>query len=490
MESGEEFRVGAGLAEPYPITWCAVEYFEVSGAILQMLLQQLPHGNLHLGRTLLHHAILCGNLYAVKCLIKSGVPVEDPVKTTRKIEFRPVHLASRLGLSAILECLTEAGCNLNSRTDLGETAVMICVKYRREECLKVLVRAGADLGLVNFAGQPVSSIAGSNQWYLGFQNAILDVIRDGKVPNSSNTSMFSPLIFVAQAGDVLALKILIGRGDINIDAQDDRGFSAVMMTAAEGHVEAFRLLVYAGADVKLRNKSGETAISLSQLNQNRQLFAKVMLEYALENGNHRAGWFYALHFAARNGDFSAVKLLTSRGYDVNMYDGDGYTPLMLAAKEGHARLCQLLITCGANCNIKNAKGETALSLARKSGGLENETENVILDELARKLVLNGSRVLKHTKGGKGSPHMKVIKMVEAGGILRWGNSRKRNVICQDANLGASVRFQRIRHRKGDTNEPGLFRVTTTKNKEIHFVCDGGLEMAEMWVRGIKLMTNK
>ncbi|CAK7348272.1 unnamed protein product [Dovyalis caffra] len=30
--------------------------------------------------------------------------------------------------------------------------------------------------------------------------------------------------------------------------------------------------------------------------------------------------------------------------------------------------------------------------------------------------------------------------------------------------------------------PGLFRVLTTKNKEVHFVCDGGLEMAELWGR--------
>ncbi|KAL8193569.1 hypothetical protein R6Q57_026704 [Mikania cordata] len=31
MGSGVEFRVGAGLAEPYANTWCAVEYFESSG---------------------------------------------------------------------------------------------------------------------------------------------------------------------------------------------------------------------------------------------------------------------------------------------------------------------------------------------------------------------------------------------------------------------------------------------------------------------------
>ncbi|GMJ09414.1 hypothetical protein like AT5G14230 [Hibiscus trionum] len=48
--TGEEFRVGAGLAEPYDISWCAVEYFEDSGAILRMLLRHLPLETPHHGR--------------------------------------------------------------------------------------------------------------------------------------------------------------------------------------------------------------------------------------------------------------------------------------------------------------------------------------------------------------------------------------------------------------------------------------------------------
>jgi hypothetical protein len=258
----------------------------------------------------------------------------------------------------------------------------------------------------------------------------------------------------------------------------------------KGHVDAFRLLVYAGADVKLHNKSGETAISLSELHQSRDLFEKVMLEFALEKGNRNAGGFCALHCAARHGDLDAVKLLTSRGYDVNVPDGDGYTPLMLAAKEGHGSMCELLISHGANCEIKNARGETALSLARKIVGKKNNAEHVILDELSRKLVLGGANVQKHTKHGKGTPHGKEIRMVESGGVLRWGSSSRRNVICQHAEVGPSPAFRKNRKNKGGADGPGVFRVVTTKNKELHFVCEGGFERAELWVRGIKLVTKE
>ncbi|XP_071695515.1 uncharacterized protein [Rutidosis leptorrhynchoides] len=487
--SGDEFRVGAGLAEPYSITWCAVEYFESTGSILQMLLTHVPLETCHNGRTLLHHAVLCGNLGAVKTLLKCGSDIEYPIKTAQKNETRAIHISARHGYPLILQELIESGCDINARIkSSGETALMICAKFKHEECLRVLVNAGADLGLVNLSGQSAQSIAESNKWFCSFQQTVLDIIRGGKIPISSNKTVFSLLMYVANSGDVIALKSLIAHDEIDLDEQDDKGFSAVMVTAMKGHIEAFRVLVYAGSDVKLTNKAGETAISLSKVNENSDMFEKVMIEFTLEKGNQNARGFYPLHYAARHGDTNAVKLLVNRGYDVNIPDGDGYTPLMLAARENNGQMCKLLIACGSHCGFVNSKGETALSLARKH--TENVAECVILDELARVLVVNGGNVLKHTKEGRGGSHRKELKMIRGEGVLRWGNSSSRNVVCREAEVGPSVGFERCRRKKGDADVAGIFRVVTVKNKEVHFVCDGGFEMAELWVRGIKLVTRE
>lgn len=486
--TGEEFKVGAGLADPYPIAWCAVEYFEKTGTILRMLLNDTSSNTQHLGRTLLHHAILCGNLGALKVLLSCNANIEIPVKTTNKTEFRPIHLSACLGCWTILKTLVDHGCDLNSMTDVGDTALIISAKYKMENCLKVLVSAGADIGLVNKAGQSALSISWSNGWAFGFQEALLDLYRAGKFPKSSDESIFSPLLFVARSGDILALEKLIGGLKVDLDYQDKKGFSAAMVAAMEGHVDAFRLLLYAGADVKLCNKSGETAISLSKMTLKRDLFERVLLEFAIKKGNRSEG-FFALHCAARQNDFEAVKLLMNMGYDVNAPDGDGYTPLMLAAREGYGPMCELLISYGARCDLQTSKGETVLLLARKNS-LKNEAIKVILDELARVLVLNDALMVKHTKGGKGAPHRKIVSISKETGVLRWGNSRRRNVVCRDACVGGSVNFIRFRERKGDAMEAGVFRVVTTKNKEIHFVCDGGAEVAELWVRGIQLVTNE
>ncbi|KAL1336447.1 hypothetical protein HN51_030807 [Arachis hypogaea] len=488
-ETGEEFRVGVGLAEAYPITWCAVEYFESTGSILQMLLSHISPNTLHIGRTLLHHAIICNNEKALNILVKNGANVEAPVQT----DVHPIHMAARLGSCSILQCLIKGGCDLDSRTKSGDTAVMICVRYKHEKCLRELASSGADLGLVNSSGHCLASIANSVQWSNVFQRVILDVIRSGKVVKSSNASRFSALLFATRANDIEGVKRLIENGNIDMNEQNENGFSATMIAAAIGNVEAFRLLLYAGADIlELKNKYGLTALNLIDVSQNGEAFQKVMLEFAVRRGSEIEGCneVNPLHRAARYGAIDIVqKLLKEGNYDVNSFDSQGYTPLMIAAKACRGDMCKLLISFGAKCEVENERHETALSLARENGN-GNEAESLILDEAARRLVLCGGRVKKHTKCGKGSPHSKQLRMVKVAGILRWGKASKRNVVCENAKVGASERFRWNRRKKFDVDEAGIFHVVTTKNKEVHFVCEGGVQMAELWVRGIRLVTRE
>ncbi|KAJ6793041.1 ankyrin-2 [Iris pallida] len=453
-----------------------------------MLLDHHSPDALHCGRSLLHHAILCSNPGAAEALLASGADHELPVAASRKYEFRPVHMAARLGQHAILRSLCDRGCDPDSRTGSGDTALMLCARYKRKDCVRVLVDAGADLSLVNDDGASAESVAASCRWRAGFRRAVLDAIRSGAAAHAawSNASLFSYVMFAAGCGDAGALEALLVRADVDVDRQDESGFSPVMVAAREGHVDSFRVLVFGGANAGLANKAGETAVGLCRLSGSSELFEQVMLELTLEKGD--VAGFYALHCAARRGDLLCVHLLSNRGHDVDLADEDGYTPLMLAAREGHAKVCQLLVACGAKCDVRtDGGGETALSLARKNGMAE--AEGVVLDELARVTVSSGGRVRKHTKRGKGSPHAKTLAMVGATGVLRWGKSRRRNVVCKEAEVGGSRTFQKNRRRKGDALVPGLFRVVTTKAKEFHFVCEGGDDVAELWVRGITNATN-
>ncbi|XP_078434810.1 ankyrin [Wolffia australiana] len=367
--TGEEIRVGAGLAEPYGPAWCAIEYFESSGTILGLLLREHPLNAISNGRALLHHAILCSNVPAVDLLLKAGA---DPDLLARSAPApRPIHLAARLGRSEILRRLLAAGCHVDSRMGSGHTALTVAAVHGQRECLCILALAGADFGLVSHC-------------------------------------------------------------------------------------------------------------RLSK--ERRDLLEGVMLELTLENSG-AAGRFCALHCAARRGDQNAVvQLLQSRCFGVDVADADGYTPLMLAAKEGHVGVCRLLIASGARCGVSTGRGETVLSLAR------GEAEGVILDELARALVVGGAALKKHTKEGRGKPHVRTARMVDGEGVLTWGEGRRRNVVCCEAEVGPSSGFVKNRKGKADVAEPGLFRVRTVDGREVHFSClAGGAEAARLWVRGVRLL---
>ncbi|KAK1294195.1 hypothetical protein QJS10_CPA16g00190 [Acorus calamus] len=405
--TGEEFRVGAGLAEPYDATWCAIEYFDSTGRILQSLLLDHPINAPHLGRTLLHHAVLCDNPRAVSILLELGADPELLIKTDKgSIGFGAMHMAARLGLAEILQRLIKAGCDVNARTSAGETSLMLCARYAHGECLRILASAGADFGLTSPNGTSVE------WWSIGFANTILEAIRSGAIVRSSDATVFSPIAFIIKFGDAEALHSSIAWPGTNLDEQDKQGFSPLMIAATEGDVEAFRALVFAGADVTLTNDAGETAISIAQRNKNRDAFDKVMLEHALHNNNP-----HALHCAARQGDTDSVQELLRRlGHgDVNAIDGEGYTALMLAARGGHAETCEALMAMGAGWDYKTVRGETALTLAR--GGA---AEGVVMDGVGRGLVRRGGWVRKYTREGKGKAHRKWVEMEEGVGKLRWG----------------------------------------------------------------------
>lgn len=120
-----------------------------------------------------------------------------------------------------------------------------------------------------------------------------------------------------------------------------------LRAAANGNMEALRVLVFAMANSKLKTRQGVTVRSLSESTQNGETF---------EDPRHVA-W---------DGLIDLVHVLMSKGHDVNAPDADGYAPLILAAKGGHSALCVLLILHGARCSLENARHETALSLSSVS----------------------------------------------------------------------------------------------------------------------------
>ena len=78
-------------------------------------------------------------------------------------------------------------------------------------------------------------------------------------------------------------------------------------------------------------------------------------------------WFEAerLHRAAEDGDLQEIERLIVSGYDVNLFDDMGHTPLHRAVLGRQYNVVQQLLRQGANVNANDETtiGETPLGLA-------------------------------------------------------------------------------------------------------------------------------
>ncbi|XP_021892850.1 ankyrin-3-like [Carica papaya] len=490
--SGEELRVGACLGEPLNEIWCAVEYYEASGQILNLLLQHKISSveSQQQGRSLLCHAILCQNPDAVAILLNAGADVEFPIRTKKGHESHPLHLAARIGCIPILKQLILHGCQVNSKTEAGDTALMLAAKADQADCFLELIISGADLGLVNNNGESAVQLAKRSMFGSSLANIFQKAITAGVKVTSTNLEVFSLLHFVSGIGNVELLQMVLQYATDDINEHDGLGLTPIMVVARAGHTELFRLLVNSGADLNIKSRDGKTVLSLLEHHAYagvKTRFEEILLDAMLDHILTSCTEFKALHFAAQIGNLHAIVQLLKMEFPINCLDENGNSALMVSAKEGHTDVCKLLLQKGADFGILNGRGETALSLAKKSSKCK-AAETVIFDFLARSHVLRGEELLKHTREGRGSPHIKFVQMLKSG-LLTWGKSSRRNVVCQEAVVGPSSSFLKNR-RKITTGQNNLvFRVITETGREIHFetVYDDNLEL---WVHGINLVAKE
>lgn len=115
----------------------------------------------------------------------------------------------------------------------------------------------------------------------------------------------------------------------NINKQDERGYTTLMIAILDNLIELAKLLIDKGADVNIENEFGDTA-----------------LIYISDMGN-----------------LELAKLLLDKGADINVKNNYGVTPLMNASINDNIEMAKFLLDNGADVNAKNNNGNTALSYA-------------------------------------------------------------------------------------------------------------------------------
>ena len=158
---------------------------------------------------------------------------------------------------------------------------------------------------------------------------VVELLQRGMDVNTSDRDGDTLALIAARNGNNDLLDFLL-RNRANVLKQNKYGDSPIMAATMQGHADAVRRLLAAGADV------------------------------------HNKGW-NALHYAAYSGHTEIARLLIEHMADLDARAPNGQTPLMLAASAGYLDVVKLLVDNDADMDLEDADGHTAINLAERNG---------------------------------------------------------------------------------------------------------------------------
>jgi len=164
---------------------------------------------------------------------------------------------------------------------------------------------------------------------------------------------------------------------VQIDAQNKQGRTALHLAVFNGSTEIFKILLAAGADPKIEDRTFKNALMIA-VRQGFLEIVKILLEIGMDPNFQNQIWT-APHLAVSANRVQILQVLLAAGADPNLALNDGITLLMSAAMAGHANIVRVLIKAGANIGALNQSGLSAVFYAVVSG----------YPEVVRELLLTG-----------------------------------------------------------------------------------------------------
>jgi len=177
-----------------------------------------------------------------------------------------------------------------------------------------------------------SAIAGSYEDFfraveVNDGSVIRALVQRGFDANSRDPKGQTGLILALRGGSFAAADALLKAPDLDVNALNDAGESALMMAALKGQADWSQRLIERGASID------------------------------------KQGWS-PIHYAATGPDTTIVKLLLDKGAPIDARSPNGSTPLMMAAQYGAEASVDLLLQRGADPQLRNERGLSAADLAR------------------------------------------------------------------------------------------------------------------------------
>jgi len=312
------------------------------------------------GSTALHWAAFHDDLEMVKLLLAAGA---NPKATTRVESLTPLFMACTNGDAAIIEALLAAGADAKATNANGTTALMTAAASGGTDAVKALLDHGAEINVKEAVhGQTALMFAAA----LNRAAVVKLLLARGAEPNVSTKITTVERVRFDQDGNIVEERAGAGgRGARGGNARapqtaaaQDKADEAADAEAAAAAMKAASAAAKSDLDVLARMLKFQSADYL--LAKPKARAGDVAARAPRRVGAEFMGGMTALLYAAREGHLDTAKALVEGGADINVVNGDKFSPLVMAITNGHFDLAKYLLDHGADPKLAAQSGLTAL----------------------------------------------------------------------------------------------------------------------------------
>ena len=322
------------------------------------------------------------------------------------------------------------GADINALTGQGATPLILAVESNFKSVVKVLVKHGADLNIVQFGFSALHKAIFACQFssvdlflakganpnlqdddsetalHLACRNGhaagVKSLIKAKAKLNIQRKDRATAIYIASKNGHTACVDALAKAKGIDINLQEEDGCTPVWIASYVGHQPCLHILLQAGADPDLQWQEGATPLCAASQEGHSDCVDELVnaganteiddqsktpliiasqsghpkcVEHLLKGGANvnacRREGATSLYMAAQNGHAECVDLLIKSGADLNISENDdGVSPLCVSAQNGHVSCTKALIKAGADVNHQRDGGATALYMGSKNGKSE------------------------------------------------------------------------------------------------------------------------
>ena len=265
-----------------------------------------------------------------------------------------------------VEVLIDAGADIESKSNLSRSPLLLACTNEEIVVVKMLVKAGAEVCATDNEGDTCLTLAACTgepeivRYLVGLKD--VDV-------NHKADDHFSALHYAVDEKHPNVVEVLIDAG-ADIETKDDKECSPLHLACTNEEIAIVKMLVKAGAQVCVKDNKGDTCLTLAAYNGHTEI-VRYLVGLKDVDVNHKAeDHFSALYCAVDREHPDVVEVLIDAGADIETKDDKGCSPLLLASCSGALALVKMLVKAGAEVCATDNEGHTCLTLAAYNGHTE------------------------------------------------------------------------------------------------------------------------